>query len=48
MMKVKGVERFERRLAETKTDLIRWMFIFWTGQVIVMIGLLSFFYKLLK
>ncbi|NPV29916.1 MAG: hypothetical protein HPY58_09755 [Firmicutes bacterium] len=42
------VERFERRLAETKTDLIRWMFVFWTGQVVIMIGLLSFFYNLLK
>lgn len=42
------LERFERRLAETKTDLIRWMFIFWTGQVVVMIGVLGFFYNLLK
>jgi lipoate synthase len=42
------VERFERRLAETKTELVRWMFVFWVGQIAVMIGLLSFFYNLLK
>ncbi len=54
-----AAERLERRLAETKgdlekqianvkADLIRWMFVFWTGQVVIMIGLLSFFYNLLK
>ncbi|MBC7104386.1 MAG: hypothetical protein H5T97_00425 [Firmicutes bacterium] len=42
------VEKFERRLAEAKTELVRWMFVFWVGQIAVMIGLLSFFYNLLK
>jgi hypothetical protein len=42
------VERFERRLAETKNEVVRWMFVFWVGQIAVMIGLLSFFYNLLK
>ena len=34
-------ERFERRLAETKTDIIKWMFIFWVGQVASIVGILS-------
>jgi len=48
-------ERLERRLAETKgclekqiadvkADLIKWMFVFWVGQIAVMIGILSFFH----
>ncbi|MGB9847340.1 MAG: LA_3696 family protein [Desulfotomaculales bacterium] len=43
-----AAERFERRLAETKADLVKWMFVFWAGQVVVMVGLLSLFYNLLK
>ena len=26
-------ERFEKRLAQVETRLIRWMFIFWVGQI---------------
>jgi flagellar motor switch protein FliG len=26
-------ERFEKRLAQAETRLIRWMFIFWIGQM---------------
>ena len=44
-------ETFERRLSEelaklridiqvTKTEMIRWMFIFWVGQIAVLVGLL--------
>ena len=44
-------EKFERRLAETraalevkieasKAELIRWMFIFWVGQIAVTTGIL--------
>lgn len=36
-----AVERLERRLAETKTELIRWMFVFWVGQVGVTVALLT-------
>jgi len=34
-------ERFERKLAETKADIIKWMFIFWVGQI----GVLFAFFK---
>ena len=32
-------------LVETKTNMIKWMFIFFVGQVAVMFGLLYFFKK---
>jgi len=35
------IERIER----TRADLIKWMFIFWVGQVGVMIGVLFAFFK---
>lgn len=45
-------ERFERRIAElkveianVKVDLIRWMFVFWVGQIGVITGLLFGFFK---
>jgi ribosomal protein S6 len=49
-------EKFERRLAEeiakldkkiseTKAELIKWMFIFWAGQIIVLVAVLSLFFK---
>lgn len=49
-------EKFERRLSqeigkldikisETKADLIRWMIIFWIGQVGVILGILFAFFK---
>lgn len=34
------VERIERRLAETKAEIIKWMFLFWIGQVAVVGALL--------
>jgi hypothetical protein len=30
-------------LANTKADIIKWMFIFWMGQVAVIAGLLAYF-----
>ena len=38
-------EKFERRLAETKADLVRWMFVFWVGQIGVITGILFAFFK---
>ncbi len=49
-------EKFERRLSEeiskvsqkiseTKADLIKWMLIFWVGQVAVILGILFSFFK---
>jgi lipoate synthase len=34
-------ERFERKLADAKADIIKWMFIFWVGQI----GVLFAFFK---
>jgi hypothetical protein len=45
-------KRFDHRLSEldtkiasTRADLIRWMFIFWVGQVGFILGMLSAFFK---
>jgi len=38
-------ERFEKRLAQVETRLIRWMFIFWVGQIGVITGILFAFFK---
>ncbi|MBI5574156.1 MAG: hypothetical protein HY919_06360 [Elusimicrobia bacterium] len=32
-------------LAETKAELIKWMFIFWVGQIGVLTGILLAFFK---
>ena len=40
------VSKLEQRISETRADLIRWMFLFWLGQVAtmtaIMAGLLRF------
>ena len=38
-------EKFERRLAETKSEIIKWMFIFWVGQVGTITAILFAFFK---
>ena len=35
-------------LANTKADIIKWMFIFWMGQVAVIAGLLAYFLNVSK
>jgi hypothetical protein len=41
-------QKFELRLAETKTELIRWMFIFWASQLTATIGLVIAVLKLTR
>jgi hypothetical protein len=36
------IERFDRRLAETRVDLLKWSFLFWVGQVAAIAGMLAF------
>jgi hypothetical protein len=36
------IERFERRLAETRADLLKWSCLFWIGQVAAIAGMLAF------
>lgn len=38
-------ERFERRLAQESEKIIRWMFIFWVGQLGSMTAILFVFFK---
>ena len=38
-------ERFEKRLAQIETSIIRWMFIFWVGQVGTITAILFAFFK---
>ena len=42
------VIRLDLKLAETKAELIKWMFIFWMGQVVVIAGLLAYFFNVSK
>lgn len=50
------VDKFERRLSEessklqvelskTRADIIKWMFIFWVGQIGVLLGIIFGFFK---
>ena len=36
---------FEKKIAQSHADLIKWMFIFWVGQIGVLIGILFAFFK---
>jgi hypothetical protein len=36
------IERFERRLADTRVDILKWSFLFWIGQVAAIGGMLTF------
>lgn len=38
-------ERFERKLAEAKAELIKWMFISWVGQVATITSILFAFFR---
>ena len=38
-------EKFERRLAAVEATLVKWMFIFWVGQIGVITGILFAFFK---
>ena len=38
--------RLTKEIVNTRADLIKWMFIFWVGQIGVIIGILSIFFKL--
>jgi molecular chaperone GrpE (heat shock protein) len=37
--------RLQKEISETKATLIKWMFAFWTGQIIAIAGLLRLFLK---
>lgn len=37
--------RLERKISESKVDMIKWMFIFWVGQVVATFGFILLFLK---
>jgi len=39
------IGKLDVKISETKADLIKWMFIFWIGQVGVILGILFAFFK---
>jgi hypothetical protein len=38
------MQRLEVKIAETRADLIKWMFIFWIGQLASLIAIAKFFF----
>ena len=38
-------ERFEKKLAQTESRIILWMFVFWAGQLSSIIGILFAFFR---
>ena len=41
----KGDSSLAVKIAESKSEIIKWMFIFWVGQVAVILGILFAFFK---
>ena len=39
------IGRLDNKIEATRADLIKWMFIFWIGQVGVILGMLFAFFK---
>jgi len=37
----KEIEQVRREISETKATLVKWMFLFWTGQLVAIAGLLK-------
>ena len=40
-----GFARLERQITESRVDVIKWAFLFWTGQCFVIIGFLLVFLR---
>jgi len=39
------ISETNQKIAETKAELIKWMFIFWIGQLASFIAIAKFFFK---
>jgi bifunctional DNA-binding transcriptional regulator/antitoxin component of YhaV-PrlF toxin-antitoxin module len=39
------INQLEVKINEVKSDIIKWMFIFWAGQVVVLIAILQIFFR---
>jgi hypothetical protein len=40
-----GFSRLEHQIAESRVDIIKWAFLFWTGQCFVITGFLLVFLR---
>jgi hypothetical protein len=40
-----GFSRLERQITESRVDIIKWSFLFWTGQCFAIIGFLLVFLR---
>jgi hypothetical protein len=40
-----GFARLERQVAESRVEVIKWSFLFWTGQCLTIIGFLIVFFR---
>ncbi len=38
------IARLDIKISETKTEIIKWMFIFWVGQLATFIAIVKFFF----
>jgi hypothetical protein len=39
------INQLEVKINEVKSDIIKWMFIFWAGQIVVLIAILQIFFR---
>lgn len=39
------ISKVNQKISETKADIIKWMFVFWAGQIGVILGILFAFFK---
>jgi hypothetical protein len=39
------VGNMQSKIAETKSELIKWMFVFWMGQILALLAIVNFMLK---
>ena len=39
------ISKLDKKISETKADIIKWMFIFWAGQIGILAAVLDLFFK---
>ncbi|GAB5045923.1 hypothetical protein [Thermodesulfovibrio sp. TK110] len=42
------IAEVEVKIEKIKTELVRWMFMFWAGQIGVIVAILALFFKIMK
>ncbi|MBX6423015.1 hypothetical protein [Thermosulfurimonas sp. F29] len=41
---IKEIEQTRKEIREVEARMVRWMFLFWTGQVVAMVGILKWLF----